>query len=143
MSNAKTVTPADVEKTRAWLKSFYAADETLVARNWLTTFFYPDAAITFNNETPVKGHDAMIAYYDHFNSMFSKMDHILQHLEVLPDRLYIQLQVDLYPKKDPEQKPFTAYSCVVCDKKLDEDKVSFYNIYADVASLKEYLKKFE
>lgn len=142
MTSTRVITAKDVENTKAWIKKFFAVDETLVAKDWITGFFYPDAAITFNNEPPQKGHEQLIPYFDHFNSMFTKIDHLVGEVDVLPDRFYMHLKVDLYIKKDPQQVPVSVCSLICCDKKVDEDKCSLYNIYFNGGVLHQRLAEY-
>jgi hypothetical protein len=142
MSTTAAITTEQVEKASAWLQAFYTADETMNARHWITGFFYPDAAITFNDEPPAKGHEAMISKMQSFNNTLSSIKHIVERLDALSDRLYIQLQVEIVVKNDPEQKAITYGGMVVAHKKINEDRVSFYKIYTNKTPLEQRIKMF-
>ena len=142
MSTADIITREQIEKTLAWIKSSFASAETMNARQWITTFFYPDAAVAFNDQSPTKGHEAMVSYMDHFHSTLSSIKHIIERVDVLSDRVYIQVHVEFIVKNDPEQKTITFEGIVTAEKKIDEDKVSLYKIYADKGRLEQRIKMF-
>ncbi len=142
MSTADVITNEQIEKTLAWIETSFASAETMIARQWITTFFYPDAAVAFNDEPPTKGHEAMISYMDHFHSTLSSIKHIIERVDVLSDRIYIQVHVEFVVKNDPEQKKITFEGIVAAEKKIDEDVVSLYKIYADKTRLEQRIKMF-
>jgi hypothetical protein len=141
MSTTGAITHEQVEKTMAWIRDFYAAAET-DARRWITGFFHPDAAIAFTGQPPTVGQEAMISYFEQFNSIFSSIKHIVERVDVLSDRVYIQLDVEFIVKNDPEQKTIRITGIVATQKKIDEDKVSFYTIYSDKTPLDQRIKMF-
>jgi hypothetical protein len=142
MSITAAITPEQVEKTLAWIKASHAAAETMDVRHMITDFFYPDAAVSFNDEPPTKGHEAMISYFEHFYRPLSSMKHIIERVDVLSDRVYIQVQVEFIVKNDPEQKIITLAGIVAAEKNIDEDMVSFYKIYTNKAPLEQRIKMF-
>jgi hypothetical protein len=142
MPTVDVITREQIEKTLAWIEASFASAETMIARQWITTYFYPDAAIAFNDESPTKGHEVMISYMDYFHSTLSSIKHIIERVDVLSDRVYIQVHVEFIVKNDPEQKTITFEGIVVAEKKIDEDMVSFYKIYADKARLEQRIKMF-
>ena len=142
MSPSATVTAEQVKKTLAWVRASFIAAEADDISGWFTDFFYPDGAITFNDQPPTKGYEAMKAYFDQFNSVISSTKHVVERVDVLSDRIYIQVHVEFVVKNDPEQKKVVVGGMVAAQKKIDEEKVSFYKIYTDKAPLEERIKMF-
>lgn len=142
MQANSTLTTEQVEKALAWVRASFVAAEADDVSEWITGFFYPDGAIAFNDQPPAKGHEAIQSYFDDFNSRISSTKHVVDRVDVLPDRLYIQLHVEFVVKNDPEQKIIRLGGMVAAEKKIVEDKVSFYKIYTDKAPLEQRIRMF-
>jgi hypothetical protein len=142
MSTADEITPEQVEKTLVWVQASFAAAETFDNQLWITGFFYPDATIAYSGQAPMQGHEALIADFDYFTSRLTSIKHHAEHVDVLSDRVYIQARVEFVLKNDPEQKTLSFEGMVAIQKKIDEDKASFYKIYTDKTLLEERIKMF-
>ena len=142
MSTNSAITREQIEKTMDWIQASFATIETMNAQRWINDFFYPDAAIAFNDQSPTKGCDAMISHMQHFHDRLSSIKHIVERVDVLHDRIYMQVHVECIIRNDPEQRIITSEGLVAVQKKVDEDKVSFYKIYTDKTSLEQKIKMF-
>jgi hypothetical protein len=140
MSSSIAITNEQVEKSTAWARAYYAACDSFDVRSWITKFYDSNSGGQFGNLPPVKGQEACITLFESIFNPFSSMKHTIKHIDVIPERLYLDIEVTVLIKNDPERKPIAVDILVVLEKKVDKDKATGFHIYIDPSPIFERVK---
>ena len=112
-----------------------AAGDRLDARPWVERFFTTDAEFIQPGRPPVQGHAAIIAAMDAQQAVLQSITHNIKHVDLLPERVYVEADIKWAVKGDPEQKVVIGRGLGVFNKKLDEDRISRFDVFADFSEL--------
>jgi len=108
----------------------------------LTGFFYPDTVISLCNNPPLKGYDQVCEHFQHQRPLLTSMKHKIIHIDVLPDRIYVQNEVTFIVKADPKQEELTMKVICLFWKTVNEDKTTMIDVYFDQSPVAERIKMF-
>lgn len=127
----------------AWVRAFYDSldSNSLDVDRWLAKFFHADAVLMHSN-LPVRNGHAQIREYvqEQFDRTTGR--HLVKHVDVIGDRMYVECEDVRVVKNDPEQKELRLKELVVFRKRMDEDKLAAMEIYSDATPLVERIKAF-
>jgi len=108
MSSSTAISNEQVEKSTAWARAYYVACDSFDVRSWITKFYASNSGGQFGNLPLVKGQEACITLFESIFNPFSSMKHTIKHIDVIPERLYLDIEVTVLIKNDPERKPFLS-----------------------------------
>lgn len=141
MASSNVVTAEQIEAGKKWTKTFYDVfnSDAFNIERWVTEFYQPDAILKQGIQPPIKGHKEIVARLeeDHKQRLGR---HVVKHIDVVSDRIYVRLDGIFIQKNDPEQKEITLQALVVLGKKVDENKLSSIDIFLDPSPLIERIK---
>ncbi|PWY90959.1 hypothetical protein BO70DRAFT_425882 [Aspergillus heteromorphus CBS 117.55] len=124
-------TPAQAASTKAWLDTFYAANDTLNPSVFVPQFYHPDSQLHVPGGPSLTGHEQILAFYNQQVSLVSSMKHTIRHFDVLSDRVYVESEVEYTVAADPEKRAITVNALAVVGKRLDEDKLRSFKVFMD------------
>jgi len=126
------------ENAFAWLKQFHAAGDSLNAEFYIKEFYTEEAVLQFGNHPLIQGHQNLI---DLFKSQFARLDmikHEIEHIDVLPDRIYQYAHVSYKIKGDNEVIKIPGLA--VFHKTPEERKIRRFDVFIDTSPLTTKMK---
>jgi ketosteroid isomerase-like protein len=142
MSPSIAVTDEQVKASEAWVYEFYKYFDSFDLDKWFTKFYKPDAVLNLCNNPSMKGYDEIRAHFQKEQPLLTSMKHTMKHIDVLPDRIYVQNEATFIVKADPKQKEIKFKAVCLFWKNIDEDKLSSVDVYFDPTPLIERIKMF-
>jgi limonene-1,2-epoxide hydrolase len=142
MSLPVAVTTEQEEATRAWIEDFFKEYDSPDIQRWVIKYFQPDAIMNLRDLPPIKGHKELCDYIEEEHAQSPIIKHEIKFVHVLSDRIYVQKKSTGIVKNDPEQKEITAKLFCVFWKKINEDKLSSFDVYFDASVLLERIKMY-
>jgi hypothetical protein len=134
-------TTEQIEAGRAWIQAVYDGfnSNPFDIERWLTDFYQPDAVFTQGSQPPLKGHEEISAYLVQAHKKQSAR-HVIKHIDVVSDRIYVEIDGYFIRHNDPEKMEIMITGVAVFHKKIDENKTSSVSIYMDPTPLIERIK---
>jgi ketosteroid isomerase-like protein len=127
------------EDALVWLKQFHAAGESLNAERVITDFYTEDAILQFGNNPLIQGRQNLIDMFKTQFGLLDMMKHDIEHIDVLPDRIYQYAQISYKVKGDSEVISIPGLG--VFHKKPEERKMRRFDVFIDTSPLIEKMKK--
>ncbi|CAF0828826.1 unnamed protein product [Adineta ricciae] len=134
--------PEQIEASQAWVYRFYRLFDSLEVDQWIEEFYNPDSVVHFGNFPPMEGAEVLRAHFKRQNAQLLSMRHDLKHIDVFPDRIYVQNEATFVVKNDPERKEIKFPAVCLFWKNINEKKSSTIDVYLDPSPLLERLHMF-
>lgn len=141
ISSLIMLTNEQIEASKTWIQSFYEClgSATNDINVWLKEFCQPDAILIHGSQPPLKGYEEISKHLEEARNQHS-IQHVIKQIDVLPNRIYVEVDGIFTPKIDPEHKEILIHGLAVFEKKIHESKSSSMIIYLDPTPLIQRMK---
>lgn len=126
------------ENALKWLKQFHAASDSLNAEFWIKEFYTENAVLQFGNNSLIQGHEDLINMFKSQFALLDMMKHEVEHIDVLPDRIYQYAHISYKVKGDSEVIKIPGLA--VFHKTPEEEKIRRFDVFIDSSPLITKLK---
>ncbi|OOF94626.1 hypothetical protein ASPCADRAFT_208288 [Aspergillus carbonarius ITEM 5010] len=131
---------AQTAAAKLWLQNFHFLNDQLNPEMSVPQCFTHDCEFRFPGHPLLKGQEAIINFFKQQSTVLESMKHIIEHIDVLPDRIYQEASIEYVLKPDPEKNVVHINGIAIFGKRADEDKMRFFTVYLDPSPLVERLR---
>lgn len=128
---------------RAWLQGCHAVGDSLNAQEFVSGFYGEDCIMEFSGYPVMRGHAAILEFFEGQFAQLESMKHTIKHVDTLPDRIYQEATIEYVLKKDLDKKVIPVQGIAIIGKAVDEQRMSFFRVYLDPTPIAERIQQIQ